>query len=161
MDVQHLNAHATSTPVGDLGEVAAIKAVFGRPWTVGDNIARCRRPATCLGAAGGHQSGLHGACLARPDCACRPSIWIIPIRRRREFDLIGRRGAESPVEHAISNGFGFGGVNASEIFPRLVKVEVADQQQHETKSVTWLHEAWSTPIERSRTMDDRGGSPAA
>lgn len=116
-DVQHLNAHATSTPLGDESELAAIGAVFGRD----KNIAvSATKSATghLLGAAGGLEAVF--TVLALRDQVAPPTLNLeSPDPGAEGIDIVS--GAARPVrlEHAISNGFGFGGVNASVIFRRI------------------------------------------
>ena len=114
IEVQHLNAHATSTPVGDNGELAAIKAVFG----TGGNVAvSSTKSATghLLGAAGGLEAIF--AVLALRDQIAPATLNLDhPDAAAEGIDLV--RGAARPMamEHVLSNGFGFGGVNASVLF---------------------------------------------
>jgi 3-oxoacyl-[acyl-carrier-protein] synthase II len=113
-DVQHLNAHATSTPVGDQGELAAIKAVFG---TNNGVAVSSTKSATghLLGAAGGLEA-IYSVLAVRDQIAPATLNLDNPDDAAEGVDLI--RGAARPmkIEHVLSNGFGFGGVNASVLF---------------------------------------------
>lgn len=113
-DVQHLNAHATSTPVGDLGELAAIKSVFG---TTNGVAVSSTKSATghLLGAAGGLEA-IYSVLSLRDQIAPATLNLENPDDAAAGVDLI--RGAARPmkIEHVLSNGFGFGGVNASVLF---------------------------------------------
>ncbi|RTL52854.1 MAG: beta-ketoacyl-[acyl-carrier-protein] synthase II [Bradyrhizobiaceae bacterium] len=113
-DVQHLNAHATSTPVGDLGELAAIKAVFGTDNSV---AVTSTKSATghLLGAAGGLEA-IYSILALRDQIAPATLNLDNPDEAAEGVDLV--RGAARPmkIEHVLSNGFGFGGVNASVLF---------------------------------------------
>ena len=114
IEVQHLNAHATSTPVGDNGELAAIKAVFG---TNGSIAVSSTKSATghLLGAAGGLEAIF--AVLALRDQIAPATLNLDhPDAAAAGIDLV--RGAARPMamEYVLSNGFGFGGVNASVLF---------------------------------------------
>ena len=115
-DIQHLNAHSTSTPVGDLSELEAIKAVFGR----GRKIAvSATKSATghLLGAAGGAEAIF--TILALRDQVAPPTLNLENCDAAADgVDLVAREARHMTMEHAISNGFGFGGVNASVIFRR-------------------------------------------
>jgi 3-oxoacyl-[acyl-carrier-protein] synthase II len=110
-EVQHLNAHSTSTPVGDRGELAAIKAVFG------DNrrmAVSATKSATghLLGAAGGLEAIF--TALALRDQIAPPTLNLEnPDTLAEGIDLVRGEARHMPMTHAISNGFGFGGVNAS------------------------------------------------
>ncbi|MFA5951036.1 MAG: beta-ketoacyl-ACP synthase II [Hyphomicrobium sp.] len=115
-DVQHLNAHATSTPVGDLGELEAIKAVFGRE---GKIAVSATKSATghLLGAAGGLEAIF--TVLALRDQVAPPTLNLEhPDAAAEGVDIVAGEARRMAMEHAISNGFGFGGVNASVIFRR-------------------------------------------
>jgi 3-oxoacyl-[acyl-carrier-protein] synthase II len=115
-DVQHLNAHSTSTPVGDVSELEAIKAVFGRD---GKIAVSATKSATghLLGAAGGAEAIF--TILALRDQIAPPTLNLENADAAAEgVDLVSRQARRMTMEHAISNGFGFGGVNASVIFRR-------------------------------------------
>ncbi|WP_315802357.1 beta-ketoacyl-ACP synthase II [Bradyrhizobium sp. SZCCHNS3002] len=115
-DVQHLNAHSTSTPVGDISELEAIKTVFGRD---GKIAVSATKSATghLLGAAGGAEAIF--TILALRDQVAPPTLNLEHADAAAEgVDIVGREARHMPIEHAISNGFGFGGVNASVIFRR-------------------------------------------
>jgi 3-oxoacyl-[acyl-carrier-protein] synthase II len=115
-DIQHLNAHSTSTPVGDRGELAAIKSVFGRD---GGLAVSATKSATghLLGAAGGLEAIF--TILALRDQIAPPTLNLLnPDPAAEGVDLVAREARPMAMEHAISNGFGFGGVNASLIFRR-------------------------------------------
>jgi len=116
--VQHLNAHATSTPVGDKGELAAIKAVFG---TAGGPAISSTKSATghLLGAAGGIEAIF--TILALRDQVAPATLNLDnPDELAEGLDLIRGQARSLPMEYALSNGFGFGGVNASVLFKRWV-----------------------------------------
>lgn len=116
--IQHLNAHATSTPVGDKGELAAIKRVFG----VGNKIAvTSTKSATghLLGAAGGIETIF--TALALRDQIIPPTLNLDnPDEDAAGVDIVHGQARPAVIGHAISNGFGFGGVNASILLKRWV-----------------------------------------
>ncbi len=115
-DIAHLNAHSTSTPVGDRGELAAIKAVFG---TEGGLAISATKSATghLLGAAGGLEAVF--TILALRDQIAPPTLNLDnPDEAAAGLDLVAKEARPVAMEHAISNGFGFGGVNASAVFRR-------------------------------------------
>ncbi|MGA8138651.1 beta-ketoacyl-ACP synthase II [Pseudomonas sp. MWU12-2345] len=116
--VQHLNAHATSTPVGDKGELAAIKAVFG---TAGGPAISSTKSATghLLGAAGGIEA-IFTVLALRDQVAPATLNLDNPDELAEGLDLIRGQARQLPMEYALSNGFGFGGVNASVLFKRWV-----------------------------------------
>jgi 3-oxoacyl-[acyl-carrier-protein] synthase II len=114
--VQHLNAHATSTPVGDLGELAAIKALFG---TENKIAVTSTKSATghLLGAAGGLEAIF--TLLAIRDQVVPPTLnFDNPDPASAGVDIVHGQARPMSIEYALSNGFGFGGVNASVLFKR-------------------------------------------
>jgi len=116
--VQHLNAHATSTPVGDKGELAAIKALFG---AAGGPAISSTKSATghLLGAAGGVEA-IFTVLALRDQVAPATLNLDNPDVAAEGLDLIRGQARQLPMEYALSNGFGFGGVNASVLFKRWV-----------------------------------------
>lgn len=116
--VQYLNAHATSTPVGDKGELAAIKALFG----TGSGLAiSSTKSATghLLGAAGGIEA-IFTVLALRDQVAPATLNLETPDTAAENLNLIRGRAQHLPMEYALSNGFGFGGVNASVLFRRWI-----------------------------------------
>ncbi|WP_085710792.1 MULTISPECIES: beta-ketoacyl-ACP synthase II [unclassified Pseudomonas] len=114
--VHHLNAHATSTPVGDLGELAAIKSVFGAQNKI---AVTSTKSATghLLGAAGGLEAIF--TLLAIRDQTVPPTLNLDnPDPASEGVDIVHGQARSMPIEYALSNGFGFGGVNASVLFKR-------------------------------------------
>ncbi|WP_248731464.1 beta-ketoacyl-ACP synthase II [Pseudomonas sp. MWU13-2517] len=115
-EVQHINAHATSTPVGDSGELAAIRAVFGRDAGVAITSTKSAT-GHLLGAAGGVEAIF--TVLALRDQVVPPTLNLLhPDEGSEGLDLVGLKARKMPITHALSNGFGFGGVNASVLFRR-------------------------------------------
>lgn len=118
-DLQHLNAHATSTPVGDAAELAAIRSLFGRNSGL---VVSATKSATghLLGAAGGLEAIF--AIKALRDQVAPPTLNLEnPDEDASGIDVVGPTARPMQIEHAISNGFGFGGVNASVIFRKWDK----------------------------------------
>ncbi|ROM47992.1 beta-ketoacyl-ACP synthase II [Pseudomonas poae] len=115
-EVQHINAHATSTQVGDSGELAAIRAVFGRDAGVAITSTKSAT-GHLLGAAGGIEAIF--TVLALRDQVAPPTLNLLhPDEASEGLDLVGLKARKMPITHALSNGFGFGGVNASVLFRR-------------------------------------------
>lgn len=110
-NIQHLNAHATSTPVGDRGEIEAIKTIFG---TRGGVAVSSTKSATghLLGAAGGLEA-IYAILALRDQIAPATLNLEHPDEAADGIDLIRGAARPMPIEHVLSNGFGFGGVNAS------------------------------------------------
>ncbi len=114
--IGYLNAHATSTPVGDAGELNAIRAVFG---TGNGPAISSTKGATghLLGAAGAIEA-LFSVLALRND-TLPPTLNLEEATPEAEgLDLIGPTARAAKVDYVMSNGFGFGGVNASVIFRR-------------------------------------------
>ena len=112
--VCHINAHATSTPLGDRAELAAIRSVFGAD---GGPAVSSTKSATghLLGAAGGIEAIF--AVLALRDGVVQPSLNLDrPDAAAADLDLVANTARPAPLRHVLSNGFGFGGVNASVLF---------------------------------------------
>lgn len=118
--IQHLNAHATSTPVGDKGELAAIKRLFGTEGGSTTNIAvTSTKSATghLLGAAGGIEAIF--TALALRDQIIPPTLNLEnPDDAAIGIDIVHGAARPTTIDYAISNGFGFGGVNASILLKR-------------------------------------------
>lgn len=115
--IGHLNAHATSTPVGDISELAAIKAIFG---TGRGPAVSATKSSTghLLGAAGGVEAIF--TVLALRDQLAPPTLNLTqPDSAAEGIDIVGGSPRKISTEYAISNGFGFGGVNASLVFRGL------------------------------------------
>lgn len=118
--IQHVNAHATSTPLGDTGELAAIRSVFAS--------AASSSPGPAISAtksATGHLLGAAGAVEAVFTAMALRGQIAPPTLNLREpdpasdgLDLVRLEARPMAMEHALSNGFGFGGVNASVVFRR-------------------------------------------
>jgi 3-oxoacyl-[acyl-carrier-protein] synthase II len=116
--IGHLNAHATSTPVGDVGELAAVKSVFaGGP---GPAISATKSATGhLLGAAGGLEAVF--TVLALRDQIAPPTLNLHdPDPKAEGLDLVALTARKTAFDYALSNGFGFGGVNASVLFKRWV-----------------------------------------
>ncbi|MEK1938901.1 MAG: beta-ketoacyl-ACP synthase II [Pseudomonas sp.] len=115
-DVQHINAHATSTQVGDKGELAAIRALFGDDSSVAISSTKSAT-GHLLGAAGGIEAIF--TVLALRDQVVPPTLNLIERDENAQgLDLVALTARKMPITHALSNGFGFGGVNASVLFRR-------------------------------------------
>jgi len=115
-DIQHINAHATSTQVGDKGELAAIRAVFGGHSGVAISSTKSAT-GHLLGAAGGIEALF--TVLALRDQIIPPTLNLLnPDEAAVGLDLVGLAARKASITYALSNGFGFGGVNASVLFRR-------------------------------------------
>ncbi len=112
--VQYLNAHATSTPLGDRAETAAIEHVFGRGARGLAVSSTKSMTGHLLGAAGAVEAGL--TVLALRDQVAPPTMNLTTPDADNALNLIVHRAAPMPIMYAMTNSFGFGGTNASLIF---------------------------------------------
>ena len=116
-DVQYINAHGTSTPLGDLGEVLAAKRVFG------DHAYKLAMSSTksatghLLGAAGGVEAIF--TILALRDQVLPPTINLDEPGEGCDLDFVPHTAREAKFDVAISNSFGFGGTNGTLAFRRV------------------------------------------
>ena len=114
-DVGYVNAHATSTEVGDNAEINGIRAVFGDR---GQTLAvSSTKSATghMLGAAGAMEAVI--SILALRHQTLPPTLNLHdPEDVARQFDLVPLKAKPKSLKHVLSNSFGFGGVNASLVF---------------------------------------------
>ncbi|PSO28080.1 beta-ketoacyl-ACP synthase II [Bradyrhizobium sp. MOS002] len=116
-DLQHLNAHATSTPAGDESELGAIAALFGRHRGIAVSATKSAT-GHLLGAAGGLEAVF--TVLALRDQVAPPTLNLEnPDPGAEGIDIVAGAARPMSMLNAISNGFGFGGVNASVIFRRM------------------------------------------
>ncbi len=121
-DIGYVNAHATSTPVGDRGEINALRSVFNaevRSGGVQSLPISATKSATghLLGAAGGMESIF--SAMALRTGMLPPTLNLENVDpSMADLDLIPNTAREKQVEHVLCNGFGFGGVNAALILKR-------------------------------------------
>jgi 3-oxoacyl-[acyl-carrier-protein] synthase II len=117
-DVQYLNAHATSTGLGDLAETKAIKLTFGDHATNGLLVSSTKSmTGHLLGAAGGVE--LAASVLAIRDGIIPPTINLENQDSEVDLDCVPNVAREAKVDVAMSNSFGFGGHNASVLVKRF------------------------------------------
>src|SRR5690348_15005598 len=116
-EVQYINAHGTSTPLGDVGEVLAAKRVFG------DHAYKLAVSSTksvtghLLGAAGGVEAIY--TLLAMRDGVLPPTINLDEPSEGCDLDFVPNAAREGKIDIAISNSFGFGGTNGTLLFKRI------------------------------------------
>ena len=111
-EVQYLNAHATSTGLGDVAETKAIKVAFGDYAKNGLMVSSTKSmTGHMLGAAGGIE--LIASVMAIVDGVIPPTINIEEQDPECDLDVVPNIARELPVKVALSNSFGFGGHNAS------------------------------------------------
>jgi len=113
-DVDYINAHGTSTPVGDLAELGAIKNVFGESGPVIGSTKSMTGHS--LGATGA-QEAIYSILMMQNDFIA-PSINIDNLVEEAEGLKIAQTMIEQEVNAVMSNSFGFGGTNASLVFTK-------------------------------------------
>ncbi len=114
--VQYLNAHGTSTPLGDLNESNAIKLAFGA--AANDLVISSSKSMTghLLGGAGGVESVF--TVLALHHQVAPPTINIFNPAPACDLDFCANTAREMKIDYALKNNFGFGGTNGSLVFKR-------------------------------------------
>jgi 3-oxoacyl-[acyl-carrier-protein] synthase II len=115
-DVGYINAHGTSTPLGDAAEVYAVKSVFGEH---ANNLAMSSTKSMtghALGAAGGIESV--AVIRALQEGILPPTINLENPDDGFDLDFVANEAREKPIQYAVNNSFGFGGHNVSLVFSR-------------------------------------------
>jgi 3-oxoacyl-[acyl-carrier-protein] synthase II len=112
-DVVHVNAHATSTPVGDMGEIKGIKAAIGNHPLITSTKSMSGH---LLGAAGALES--IATILAIRDSVVPPTINLDDPDERLDLDVAAHKARPLEIHAAMNNSLGFGGHNVALIFTR-------------------------------------------
>ena len=115
-DVGYLNAHGTSTPLGDAVETKALKRAFGGRAKKVPISSTKSMTGHLLGGAGGLEAGI--SALALHDQILPPTINYENPDPACDLDYIPNKARKAEVVYAVSNSFGFGGTNASLVFKR-------------------------------------------
>ncbi|HWU83964.1 MAG TPA: beta-ketoacyl synthase N-terminal-like domain-containing protein, partial [Rhodocyclaceae bacterium] len=115
--VQYLNAHGTSTPLGDKNETNAIKLAFGD--AAKNLVVNSTKSMTghLLGGAGGLESAF--TVLAVHNQISPPTINIFEQDPECDLDYCANTAREMKIEYALKNNFGFGGTNGTLAFKRI------------------------------------------
>jgi 3-oxoacyl-[acyl-carrier-protein] synthase II len=115
-EVQYLNAHGTSTPLGDVNETNAIKAAFGAH--AGSLVVNSTKSMTghLLGGAGGIESVF--TVLALHHQVSPPTINLLEPDPECDLDYCANTAREMRIDVAVKNNFGFGGTNGTLVFRR-------------------------------------------
>ncbi|HEV2114078.1 MAG TPA: beta-ketoacyl-ACP synthase II [Terriglobales bacterium] len=114
--VDYVNAHGTSTPLGDRQETQALKSTFG------EHVKKMAVSSTksmtghLLGGAGGLEAGI--AVLALRDQILPPTINLENPDPECDLDYVPNKARKATVNYALSNSFGFGGTNGCLLFKR-------------------------------------------
>ena len=113
-DIDYINAHGTSTPLGDEIEIGAVKTLFG------EHAYRLSMSSTksaighLLGAAGSVEAVY--SILAMRDGIAPPTLNLDKPSEGCDIDLVAHKARERPIRAVMSNSFGFGGTNATLVF---------------------------------------------
>ena len=115
--VNYINAHGTSTPMGDANETSAIKAALGdHAYSVAVNSTKSMH-GHLLGAAGGVEAVI--STLAVHHQISPPTINIFSPDPMCDLDYVSVNAREMKIDLALSNSFGFGGTNVTLAIQRL------------------------------------------
>lgn len=115
--IDYVNTHGTSTPVGDIAEVKAIKLALG------DRAKKIKINSTksmtghALGAAGGLEA--IATIMSIVDSKVHPTINVEDQDPECDLDCVPNTAEDYKIEYAVSNSFGFGGHNASLVFKKI------------------------------------------
>jgi 3-oxoacyl-[acyl-carrier-protein] synthase II len=116
-DVDYVNAHGTSTPLGDIAECTAVKRAFGdhaRKLVVSSTKSMTGH---LLGAAGGIEAVF--TALAMRDQIAPPTANLFKQDPQCDLDFAPLKARPMPIRAALSNSFGFGGTNATLAFRKV------------------------------------------
>ncbi|GGN29146.1 3-oxoacyl-[acyl-carrier-protein] synthase II [Actinoplanes campanulatus] len=113
-DIHHVNAHATSTPVGDMGEIKGIKASVGTHPILTSTKSMSGH---LLGAAGALES--IATILALRDGVIPPTINLDEPDERLDLEVAAHKARTADIRAAMNNSFGFGGHNVALIFTKV------------------------------------------
>jgi len=114
--IGYVNAHGTSTPIGDVIETIAMKRLFGERAKQVPVSSTKSMTGHLLGGAGGLEAGI--SVLALRDQILPPTINYETPDPNCDLDYVPNTARKASVEYALSNSFGFGGTNAALIFKR-------------------------------------------
>ncbi|BBD90527.1 beta-ketoacyl-ACP synthase II [Staphylococcus caprae] len=116
-DVQYLNAHGTSTPVGDLYEVKAIQNTFGDAAKTLKVSSTKSMTGHLLGATGGIEAIF--SALSIRDSKVAPTIHAVTPDEECNLDFVPNKAEDLEITYAMSNSLGFGGHNAVLVFKKF------------------------------------------
>jgi len=116
--IDYVNAHATSTPLGDALESQAIENVFGERAKNETLLVSSTKSMTghLLGGAGGLEAGI--TILAMLNQIAPPTMNIVELDPQCRLNYVPNKPQPAKIDYALSNSFGFGGTNGSLVFKR-------------------------------------------
>ena len=116
-DIDYINAHGTSTPIGDVQETMAVKSVFGdKPANLAVSSTKSMT-GHLLGAAGALEAMYCVQALINQ--VAPPTINLENPSPECDLNYVPNEPQPRKIRHALSNSFGFGGTNASVIFKKF------------------------------------------
>jgi 3-oxoacyl-[acyl-carrier-protein] synthase II len=115
-DIDYVNAHGTSTPLGDIAETLAMKRSFGADAKRIAISSTKSMTGHLLGAAGGVEAVFSVLALHRQ--VAPPTANLVNVDPACDLDYVPLTAREMPIRAALSNSFGFGGTNGTLIFAR-------------------------------------------
>ncbi|MBV9509507.1 MAG: beta-ketoacyl-ACP synthase II [Caulobacteraceae bacterium] len=116
-DIDYINAHGTSTPLGDEIELGAVERLLGNAAAKVTMSSTKSATGHLLGAAGAIEAAF--TCLAIRDQIAPPTINLDNPSVETALDLVPNKAKPMKIDIALSNSFGFGGTNASVVFKKL------------------------------------------
>jgi 3-oxoacyl-[acyl-carrier-protein] synthase II len=116
-DIDYINAHGTSTPLGDEIELGAVTRILGEAASKATMSSTKSATGHLLGAAGAIEAAF--TCLAIRDQIAPPTINLDNPSVVTQIDLVPHKPKPMKIEVALSNSFGFGGTNASVVFKKV------------------------------------------
>jgi 3-oxoacyl-[acyl-carrier-protein] synthase II len=116
--IDYVNAHATSTPVGDSLESKAIENVFGEKALSHELLVSSTKSMTghLLGGAGGLEAGI--TIMAMMNQVAPPTMNLDNVDPACRLNYVPNKPQPAKIDYALSNSFGFGGTNGSLVFKR-------------------------------------------
>jgi 3-oxoacyl-[acyl-carrier-protein] synthase II len=116
-DIDYINAHGTSTPLGDEIELGAVERMLGNAAAKATMSSTKSATGHLLGAAGAIEAAF--SCLAIRDQIAPPTINLDNPSVETPIDLVPNKAKPMKIDVALSNSFGFGGTNASVVFKKV------------------------------------------
>ena len=119
--IDYVNAHATSTPLGDAMESKAIANVFGEKALSHELLVSSTKSMTghLLGGAGGLEAGI--TLLAMLNQTAPPTMNLENVDPECKLNYVPNKPIKAKIDYALSNSFGFGGTNGSLVFKRWME----------------------------------------
>jgi 3-oxoacyl-[acyl-carrier-protein] synthase II len=115
-DIDYINAHGTSTPLGDELELGAVERLMGNAAGKAAMSSTKSSIGHLLGAAGAVEAAF--TCLSIRDQVAPPTINLDNPSVETALDLVPHKAKPMEIKAALSNSFGFGGTNATLVFER-------------------------------------------